>query len=146
MRSHLELLLDKWPLKKDHLSTTATIFGSQGWSLHTGLTVCIANIFWLSSWSCQSIEWRSQEEAFVWRYNNVDGLKKNVVNSLSNELQRNSTIKIEFQSKELALCNSCKKSWLSLNKEELILWQNRQRNKGVIFQPFSTLNRIKFLF
>jgi hypothetical protein len=39
LRSHLELLLLTWPLNNDHLSTTATIFGSQGWSLYTGLTV-----------------------------------------------------------------------------------------------------------
>ncbi len=30
----------KWPLNNDHLSTTATIFGSRGWSLYTELTVC----------------------------------------------------------------------------------------------------------
>ncbi len=29
----------KWPLNNDHLSTTATIFGCQGWLLYTGLTV-----------------------------------------------------------------------------------------------------------
>ncbi len=34
-----ELLLHKWPLNNDHLSTTATIFGSRGWLLYTGLTV-----------------------------------------------------------------------------------------------------------
>jgi len=31
----------KQPLNKNHLSTTATIFGSRGWSLYTGLTVHI---------------------------------------------------------------------------------------------------------
>ena len=36
---HFDLLYHKWPLKNDHLSTAATIFGSQGWSLSTGLTV-----------------------------------------------------------------------------------------------------------
>ena len=35
MRSHYEL---KWPHNKDHLSSKATIFGSQGWSLYTDLT------------------------------------------------------------------------------------------------------------
>ena len=29
----------KLPLNYDHLSTTVTILGSRGWSLHTGLTV-----------------------------------------------------------------------------------------------------------
>ncbi len=36
---HLELLLLKWPLNNEHLSKTATILGSRGWSLFTGLTV-----------------------------------------------------------------------------------------------------------
>ncbi len=35
----IDLLEHKWPLNNDHLSTTATIFGSQRWSLNTGLTV-----------------------------------------------------------------------------------------------------------
>ena len=39
LRSHNGLLLHKRPLNNDHLSTTATIFGSQGRSLNTGLTV-----------------------------------------------------------------------------------------------------------
>ncbi len=38
MRSHLVLLLHKLPLNDDHLSTTATILGSQGCSLYTSLT------------------------------------------------------------------------------------------------------------
>ena len=37
--SHFYFLLLKWPLNNNHLSTTATILGSQGWSLYTGLTV-----------------------------------------------------------------------------------------------------------
>ncbi len=36
---HLEILQHKWPLNNDHLSTTATIFGSQGWSLWIVLSV-----------------------------------------------------------------------------------------------------------
>ncbi len=43
---HLDLLLNKWPLNSDHLSTTATIFGSWGWSLNTSLTVCIYFLNW----------------------------------------------------------------------------------------------------
>ncbi len=38
LRFNLELILLKWPLNNHHLSTTATIFGSQGWPLYTGLT------------------------------------------------------------------------------------------------------------
>ncbi len=39
LRSHSKLILHKWPLNNDHLSTSATIFGSQWWPLYTGLTV-----------------------------------------------------------------------------------------------------------
>ncbi len=39
LRSHLGFLLHKIPLNNDHLSTTATIFGSQGWLLYTGSTI-----------------------------------------------------------------------------------------------------------
>ncbi len=35
----------KLPLNNDHLSTTATHFGSRGWSLYTGLTV-LQNVFY----------------------------------------------------------------------------------------------------
>ncbi len=38
-RPGIGLLLRKWPLKNDHLSTTAIILGFQGWSLKTGLIV-----------------------------------------------------------------------------------------------------------
>ncbi len=37
LRPRLKLLSQKWPLSNDHLSSTATIFGSRGWSLCTGL-------------------------------------------------------------------------------------------------------------
>jgi hypothetical protein len=33
------------PLNNDHLSTATTNFGSQGWSLYTGLTVIIVTSF-----------------------------------------------------------------------------------------------------
>jgi hypothetical protein len=35
----LEILLYKGPLNNNHLSTTATPFGTQGWLLYSGLTV-----------------------------------------------------------------------------------------------------------
>jgi len=38
LRSHIGLLLHKWPLNNDHLPTTATILGSEEWSLCTDLT------------------------------------------------------------------------------------------------------------
>jgi len=39
LRIHHGLLLHKWPLFNDHLSTKVTILGSQGWSLFKGLTL-----------------------------------------------------------------------------------------------------------
>ncbi len=38
-RSHFELLFHKWPPNNGHLSTVATFWASEGWSLYTGLTV-----------------------------------------------------------------------------------------------------------
>jgi hypothetical protein len=35
-------------MNNDHLSTTAIIFGSQGWSLYTSLTIFMKKRFWLS--------------------------------------------------------------------------------------------------
>ncbi len=51
-KSHLEHLSHKRPLCKNYLSTTATIFWSQGWSLFTGLTVCKTS---LELWYIQSL-------------------------------------------------------------------------------------------
>ncbi len=45
-RSHVKLSLHKWPLNNNHLSTTATIFGFQGWLLYSSLTVS-ENELWL---------------------------------------------------------------------------------------------------
>ena len=45
-RSNFKLHKTPFPLNKNHLSTTVKIFGSQGWSLYTGLTV-FENIDWL---------------------------------------------------------------------------------------------------
>ena len=42
--SHFEFILLKLPLNSDHLSTTATIFGSHRWSLYTGLIVHVAEL------------------------------------------------------------------------------------------------------
>ncbi len=39
-----ELLLLKWPLNNDHISTTATIFWFRWWLFYTGLTVCVSPI------------------------------------------------------------------------------------------------------
>ena len=44
MVSHFEFLLHKWPLNNDYLSSTATILGSRGWSLYTGVTVYVLGI------------------------------------------------------------------------------------------------------
>jgi len=38
-RSQFNILLLKWPLHNNRLSTTVTILECQGWSLYTGLTV-----------------------------------------------------------------------------------------------------------
>ncbi len=43
LRSHFELIFHKWPLNNDHLSTTAIVFWSRGWSLYTGLTNSFLN-------------------------------------------------------------------------------------------------------
>jgi hypothetical protein len=39
------------PLNNDHLSTTATILGSRGWSLYTGLTVLLKKTFESEIWN-----------------------------------------------------------------------------------------------
>ena len=46
VRSHFEIFKHKRRLNNDQLSTTATIFVSQGWSFYTSLTViCVIKIF-----------------------------------------------------------------------------------------------------
>ena len=64
----------KLPLNSDHLSTMATICGSQGWSLYTGLTVHKI-IIWHFFYSC-CVHWVSKEQ---WGWNEVIDLTQRLV-------------------------------------------------------------------
>jgi len=59
----------KLPLSNDHLSTTATNFGSRGWSLYTSLTVFL------------NFEWQTSKSAskFLYEHQGGGGFKVNFI-------------------------------------------------------------------
>jgi len=60
----------KLPLNNDHLSTTATNFGSRGWSLYTSLTVFSKSLFIDPQCTCPPLFENGNVSIILWLYFN----------------------------------------------------------------------------